>query len=298
MAEPFQGARLLVDEESLAAQWRHKHRAAWLDPIAATPQARWLTGPDDLYRLPSLLDQARRQRALPVVVAYYIPGREMTRRDGTGQGAPDPTAYRAWIAGLVSTLGAQACVVILEPDAIADDGFDDARAATIAPAARALSAAGHHVYLDAGHPRWRSPDEMAQRLSQAGIADAQGFSVNVSNRQPTAQCQRFAAELSALVGDREAVIDTSRNGLPAPADDEWCNPANQGLGEPPTTEPDLDRVAALLWVKRPGESDGACGTEATDEVFSVRQAQTLIANAPWLPPTARQAAKDANLPAA
>src|SRR5262245_61088395 len=264
MAEPFRGARLLVDEESLAAQWRRQHDAAWLDPIATTPQARWLTGPDDIDRLPTLLAEAQRQRARPVLVAYFIPD-----RDGTGQGAPDAATYQAWIGRLVDTLGALRSVVILEPDAIADERFDAVRAATLAPAVRTLAGAGHFIYLDAGHPRWQPPDQMAQRLAQAGMADAHGFSVNVSNRQPTAQCQRFAADLSVLVGDREAVIDTSRNGLPAPPDDEWCNPARQGLGEPPTTDPRLDRVAALLWVKRPGESDGACGTELTDDVFSV-----------------------------
>lgn len=63
------------------------------------------------------------------------------------------------------------------------------------------------------------------------------------------------------------VLDTSRNGLgnwtpPAgkytgdPQD--WCNPPGRALGLRPTTRTGQPLVDALLWVKRPGESDGQC----------------------------------------
>ena len=158
-----------------------------------------------------------------------------------------------------------------------------------------MAGAGHFVYLDAGHSRWRPAAEMSERLHAAGIADAEGFSVNVSNRQSTADSHRYATELSALTGGRDAVIDTSRNGLPAPPDDQWCNPAQQGLGERPAVDPGLDHVAAQLWVKRPGESDGACGTETSAEEFSPRQAQTLIVNAAWVPESTRRQAAEAEI---
>lgn len=70
--------------------------------------------------------------------------------------------------------------------------------------------------------------------------------MNVSNRQSTADSGRWAASLATLVGGREAIIDTSRNGLPAPPADQWCNSAHQGRGQPPTTDPGMDKVAALL----------------------------------------------------
>jgi endoglucanase len=54
------------------------------------------------------------------------------------------------------------------------------------------------------------------------------------------------------------VVDTSRNGT---GTTQWCNAADQRVGEHPTTDPDLgDDVDALLWIKPPGESDGDCGT--------------------------------------
>ncbi|MGH7487297.1 MAG: glycoside hydrolase family 6 protein, partial [bacterium] len=42
------------------------------------------------------------------------------------------------------------------------------------------------------------------------------------------------------------------------SDDEWCNPAGRGLGSRPTTNTADPLVDAYLWIKSPGESDGAC----------------------------------------
>ncbi|MGY1886315.1 MULTISPECIES: glycoside hydrolase family 6 protein [unclassified Blastococcus] len=61
------------------------------------------------------------------------------------------------------------------------------------------------------------------------------------------------------------VIDTSRNGqgswtppadFPSPLD--WCNPPGRGLGLTPTTDTGNPLIDAYLWIKVPGESDGAC----------------------------------------
>jgi endoglucanase len=292
LQRPFRGASLFPDDDSLAAHWQRAHGARWLDPISTTPQARWLTDPESLADLPGVVRAADRRGALPVLVAYYVPN-----RDCAGEGAADAAAYDRWLGRLLDALGRAHAAVIVEPDAVAADCFDDARARLLAGTVRRLAAAGHYVYLDAGHPRWRSAEEMADRLRAAGIADAEGFSLNVSNRQSTADSHRYGLDLSRRVGDREFVIDTSRDGLPAPPDDQWCNPARQGLGERPTADPGLDRVAALLWVKRPGESDGACGTER-GHGFSPRQAQTLIVNASWVSERTRREAVAATVPGA
>jgi endoglucanase len=296
LRHPFRGATLYQDGDIPAAYWQHTHDATWLDPIVNAPQARWLTGPDSLADLPPTLRQAHRQGALLVLVAYNIPDRDCG--GASRGGAADASTYDAWISELVTVLGSTRTVVILEPDAVAAECFDDARAAMLAGAVRKLAGAGHSVYLDAGHPRWRDPDEMADRLREAGVAGAEGFSVNVANRQSTADSHRYAVDLSRRLGGREAIIDTSRNGLDAPPDDQWCNSARQALGQPPTTDPGLDRVAALLWVKSPGESDGTCGGGPEAGQFWPRQAQALIVNSPWVPESARRRAAAARLPLA
>ena len=68
-------------------------------------------------------------------------------------------------------------------------------------------------------------------------------------------------------GTTHFVIDTSRNGQgpwtpPAdhPAGDaqDWCNPPARGLGLLPTLQTGKPLLDAYLWLKVPGESDGAC----------------------------------------
>jgi endoglucanase len=188
---------------------------------------------------------------------------------------------------------------VVEPDAVAADCFDAKRATLLKHSVKRLADAGQYVYLDAGHARWRSTGEMAQRLLRAGIQYAQGFSVNVANRQTTKQSYQWGRELSDLLGDREFIIDTSRNGL-GPArddpdrDDEWCNPRRQALGQAPTTRTSLPGLAALLWIKLPGESDGICGGETT-YLFSPTQARRLTVNSPFVPADDRRLAAGADV---
>ena len=296
LEHPFRGARLFVDDQTAGARWQREHGARWLDPITSRPQARWLNGPKDLAKLPGLVGRARRQRALLVLVAYYVPNRGCSSAD---QGAPSSSHYRRWIERLIHHLGATRAAIVVEPDAVAADCFDTKRASLLKRSVKRLADAGQYVYLDAGHARWRSTGEMAQRLLGAGIQYAQGFSVNVANRQTTRQSYRWGRELSDLLGRREFVIDTSRNGLGPPPnepgrDDEWCNPRRQALGQAPTTRTSMPGLAALLWIKLPGESDGMCGGETT-YLFSPTQARRLTVNSPFVPAARRRLAAAADV---
>jgi endoglucanase len=284
LEHPFRGARLFVDDQSAGARWQREHGASWLDPITTRPQARWLNGPRDLTRLPGLAARARRQQALLVLVAYYLPNRGCST---SGQGAPSTGDYRRWIERLIDHLGSTRAAIVAEPDAVAADCFDTRRASLLRHTVKRLADAGQYVYLDAGHARWQSTREMAERLLRAGVQYAQGFSVNVANRQTTRLSYQWGRELSDLLGRREFVIDTSRNGLGPPPDvpdrdDEWCNPRRQGLGQAPTTRTSMPGLAALLWIKLPGESDGICGGETT-YLFSPAQARRLTVNSPFVP---------------
>ena len=296
LEHPFLGARLFIDDQTAGGRWQREHGARWLDPITSRPQARWLNGPQDLAKLPALAARARRQRALLVLVAYYIPNRGC---GPSGQGAPSSRQYRRWIERLIDQLGPTRAAIVVEPDAVAADCFDTGRAILLRHSVKRLAAAGQYVYLDAGHARWRTTGEMAERLLRAGIQHAQGFSVNVANRQTTRQSYRWGRELSDLLGRREFLVDTSRNGLGPPPDDpdrddEWCNPRRQALGQAPTTRTTTPGLAALLWIKLPGESDGICGGE-TDYLFSPTQAQRLILNSPTVPAADRQPAAAADV---
>ncbi len=72
----------------------------------------------------------------------------------------------------------------------------------------------------------------------------------------------YGRRLSALVGGKPFVIDTRGNGNGPYAEGDpartWCNPPGRALGAPPTRTTGDPPVAAFLWIKRPGESDGEC----------------------------------------
>jgi endoglucanase len=315
LEHPFAGATLAVDRSTQAVRYQRTHGAGWLDPITDRPQARWVNGTADLAALPAYLADSRSQNALPVIVVYAIPNRGCSSfREGVPYGdydraTPRPDSYAALIAGLVQRLGQTRAVVVLEPDAVPADCFDAPRAATLKGAVDALVAARQHVYLDAGHSSWVPSGEVARRLLSSGVAEAEGVSLNISNRYPTWSVADFGEELSELIGGRDYIVDTSRNGAnattldPASLSNDWCNRPDQALGQQRIGTPDAQRwphLAAQLWIKLPGESDGNAkvfpnqdchGEAAPPGEFSPQQARDLIVNDPTQPERAARAAR-------
>jgi endoglucanase len=242
--------------------------------IAGQPVATWLTDSRaaTLTSLDRLVTAATKAGRVPVVVLYNIP-----HRDCSGQsagGARDATTYRGWILDLALVLRGHRALVILEPDAVAHavSGCLSGRRAAeryrlLAGAVDALRALpGVRVYLDAGNPAWVPAAEMAPALRRAGALHARGLALNVANFETTKANLRYGTQLSRLLGDTHFVIDTSRNGngpaRSAAGDEQWCNPPGRRLGEPPTLRTGSPLADAYLWIKRPGESDGACGGDA------------------------------------
>lgn len=224
-----------------------------LAKVALNPTAFWLNGGDP-SRAGAIVDAGGDDYA--VLVAYNIPDRDCSGESAGGAGSEGE--YRGWIDGMSQSLQGKTAAVVLEPDALALS-CGPATEALIAYAVSSLRQnPGVSVYIDGGHSNWVSAGEMAGRLTNAGIADATGFAVNISNFQPTANLINYGKQLSGLVGGKPFIVDTSRNGQGARGA-EWCNPAGAGLGEAPTSSTGDPDVHALLWIKRPGESDGACG---------------------------------------
>jgi endoglucanase len=296
LQEPFYDAKLFRAPDTAADRWKADHHGtAWLDPITSQPQAVWLNNWQDLTDVRADARRAQQQGALAVFVAYYVPDRDCWDQGGAHTGA----AYDRWIGQLIAGIGTARTVIIMEPDAVAADCFNAQRAALLKRNIKRLVDAGQYVYLDAGHSRWRPTTEMAKRLIESGIQYAEGFSVNVSNRQTTTESYEWGRRLSSLIGYRDFVIDTSRNGLrqpPAEANNHnaWCNPVGQALGEMPSTATHRPHLAAILWIKGPGESDGYCGTDYTYE-FSPRLARELIVRSPVVAKADRHRAATAQL---
>lgn len=261
------GIKLFVNPGSPARrqanEWRRSrpNDAAMIERIASQPVAKWMGNwNSDVRRdVANTVARASQQGATPVFVAYNIPNRDCGSYSAGG--SSNASAYRKWIRDFAAGLNGKSAVVVLEPDAV--PGADclsgsarEERYALLRDAIQVLKGAHAVVYLDAGHARWLKPDVIADRLAKAGIAMADGFSLNVSNYLSTSLNVTYGDLVSQRVGGKHYIIDTSRNGLAG--NGQWCNPSGQALGTPPTTKTGRALVDAYLWVKQPGESDGTC----------------------------------------
>lgn len=236
--------------------------------IADQPVAEWI-GPDNPRgQAQGFTEAAAEADRDALLVLYNIPHRDCGQFSKGG--ASDGDAYRKWVDEVANGIGDRRATVVLEPDAVlhlvdgcTPDQFGEERYDLLKGAVERLKKQpATTVYLDAGNAGWQSPDALYQPLQRAGIAEADGFSVNVSNFYPTRASRDFGKSLSAKVADKPFVIDTSRNGngpySGGDPNENWCNPPGRALGEPPTTKTGDPLVKAYLWIKRPGESDGTC----------------------------------------
>ena len=213
--------------------------------------------------------RAAAKRTVPVLVAYNIPFRDCAQFSAGG--ATTQAEYEAWIDGFAAGIGDREAIVILEPDGLgiipwydpygSADGSDalewcqPAEADPATAAAERFAMLNHAVdalaalpnvttYLDGTHSAWLGVGDIAHRLVQAGVADADGFYLNVSNYQFTANnvqygrwissCLAYATEVVA--GDFFGCPNQYWNGGPLPAKiaellGEWTGVALSRFGE-------------------------------------------------------------------
>lgn len=261
-----------VDPDSPAARqaqlWQRQGRgqdAELVRRIADQPVALWPAGEiDPAPMVRAAASAAGREGKTAVFAAYNIPHRDCGRHSAGG--AADGNAYREWIGKFADALGEAEALVVLEPDAVAHvaDGcipgeYHAEREELLSEAITRLKQQPNtKVYLDAGNAGWiREPAKLVEPLKRAGIGQADGFALNVSNFQTNEVTKEYGVRLAEALDGKHFVVDTSRNGN-GPLPGVWCNPPGRALGAPPTTGTGEPVVDAFLWIKRPGESDGTC----------------------------------------
>jgi endoglucanase len=230
----------------------HKADANLIKKMIGIPQAVWFTSgtPKTVQQdVRSTVQRAADKGTVPVLVIYYVPGRDCSQYSAGG--APTGDAYKAWINGFVAGLGNYKAVVILEPDGLAlmptDCGQPDTygRVSLINYAAHALlNDPNAAIYLDAGHSAWHSVGDIAARLVAGGVQDVQGFFQNVSNYQFTTNSVQYGTWISNCIayatrvapGDFGGCPNQYWNGGPLPAKiaqllGEWTGVALSPYGE-------------------------------------------------------------------
>ncbi|MDH6196519.1 endoglucanase [Mycobacterium frederiksbergense] len=255
-----------------------------LTAIANTPQAYWMDHASTPAVDAKYIAAAQAAGTMPILALYGIPNRDCGSYASGGFGSA--AAYKGWIDGVASAIGSGPAAIILEPDALAmaDCLSADQRQERLDLMSYAVDTLTRNpataVYVDAGHSRWVSAEKMAGMLNQVGVAKARGFSLNTANFFTTDEEIGYGDAISGMTGGKPYVIDTSRNGA-GPADGEmyWCNPSGRALGTAPTTATGNGNVDAYLWVKRPGESDGACNGHPQAGRFVNQYAIDLARNA-------------------
>jgi endoglucanase len=261
-------ANFYVEPDTIARREANRLRqqgsftqADLIEKIASNAVARWFGAWNWDVRsdVHDFVSAASAAGAVPMLVAYNIPDRDCG--GFSAGGAASASEYRAWIRSVATGIGGRKALVVLEPDALALNNCLSAhgkgvRDDLLKDAIAVLKAQNALVYLDAGNANWIGDADMAARLKNAGVSQADGFALNVSNFYTTPISVSYGDRVSALTGGKRYVVDTSRNGRGS--NGEWCNPSGRGLGVPATANTGMPLVDAYLWVKRPGESDGTC----------------------------------------
>jgi endoglucanase len=278
--------KLYVDPNSSAAKQVASLSgadASAMQTLASQPTANWFGNwNSDIYNdVHNTVVAAAAQGATPVLVAYDIPERDCGGFSSGGSNNPD--GYRSWIQSFASAIGNNSAIVILEPDALAQisclsSADQTTRLSLLSGAVSALKAnANTKVYVDAGHSNWIDAGTMASDLTKANVAQADGFSLNVSNFMSTSNEVTYGQNISSQLNGKHFVVDTSRNGNGS--NGQWCNPAGMSIGTKPTLQTGNSNIDAFLWIKTPGESDGNCSGGPGAGQWWSSYALSLVANA-------------------
>lgn len=290
---PIFSQKLYVNPNSEPKKWADANRwsrpqdAALMDKIANQPEVQWFGNWnwniwDDVNNTINTVTSAE---ALPVFVIYNIPQRDCGGYSAGGLSYPE--AYKSWVRTVADAVGNRKAMVIVEPDALA--GMDclswenqQTRLGLIKDAIQVLKSKGNiKVYVDAGHPGWKSASDIADRLRKAGIDQADGFALNVSNFHTNDSIKNYGSQISSMVGGKHFVADTGRNGNGPAANNEWCNPWGRALGTYPTTNTDHPLIDAYLWVRGPSGSDGWCNGGPSAGTFWPEYGLDIARNAKW-----------------
>lgn len=280
VVQPNQGAKKQINQLEKSG---NQADANLIRNMIRTPQAEWFTGgkPSSVKQaVLSVVKRAARKNTVPVLVAYNLPFRDCAQFSAGG--ATTVQEYKDWIKAFAAGIGNNEAIVILEPDGLGiipwykqfrglpseAGGYEwcqpaEAEEATSADerfemlnyAVGVLKARPNtRVYLDGTHSSWLGSGDAAHRLSQAGVADADGFFLNVSNYRLTEHLEKYGTWIAKCLW---FATDPGSWGL---GHFDWC--ASQYYPANPndfstwhlTDQWYADNVESQTWVPYPGDA--------------------------------------------
>mgnify|MGYP005811279581 CR=1 FL=1 len=268
------GARLYVNPHSTTVAAAHHLRGpatpgspkADARLLSHYPTATWFTGgtPRKVHEdVAKVVRGARKDGSVPVLVAYNVANRDCGQYSAGG--AQSTTEYEAWIDGFAAGIGDAPTAVILEPDGLGlipnyvspIDGTSNCSIPGVDPNDR-FAQLGYAidtlkknprtaVYLDATHTGWQNVGESAQRLLRAGVQRADGFFLNVSNYQFTANLVAYGTWISSCIAlaERDRAADPAAYDFGATCGNQYWN------GGPATTWDGAAMDTTQVWRSEP-----------------------------------------------
>jgi endoglucanase len=253
-----------------------------LQVLAQQPTFNWI-GEHTRPRTVATWARAAGGKTMPLVL-YGIPDRDLGSYSAGG--FANSADYLAWVGAVAHHLGDARALIVVEPDALGQslEMAPEERAARLRTLGIAVDILEQNcpearIYLDAS--MWVPPGKMADLLHRANVGSADGFSLNVANHVADEAAFKYGDTLSAMVGDKRYIVDTSRNGKGSDSlQTKWCNVSGLGLGRRPgTLVAEHPRVDGLFWIKTPGVSDGTCNGGPPAGTFWLPRALELASNA-------------------
>ncbi|KAF1316330.1 Glycoside hydrolase, partial [Globisporangium splendens] len=262
----------LVPSSYAAAKTTYPDTASALNELEKHSIATWYSdrNGDYMATLNQLVAKCSESSRLSLVV-YGIPNKDCEAGYSASGGTVKSSAdYVVFLSSLTTTVGNRKALYVLEPDAVGllakeggcgeSAGYRD----NLKTAVKQLSENPNaEIYLDIGYWMLQWPDNLSRVASVfkelASAGTIKGVTINTSNYRSNAELAALCTNFQNAVGSTayHCIVDTSRN-YNAPTSTEWCNVRSAGIGLPPTSDTGYSNLDYFMWIKPPGESDGAC----------------------------------------
>jgi endoglucanase len=299
-ANPLAGDRFFVDPQSAAAKAAQRYPD--LNVIAREPGTErfgsFSFGDNGVPSIQAAVSRYLTRAALqaPGTVPMIATYRVVDGHCGNWADPPaDQAAYHNFIQGFAQGIGSSRAVLFLEMDSLittpclSPSGLD-IRMNELSDAINVLTTncPGLVIYLDAGAADALPAARTANLLKRAGVGRIQGFFLNATHFDWTANEIAYGERISRLTGGKHFVVNTGENGqgplvpsnVAKDGNEVLCNPPGRGLGPLPTTSTGYPNADAFAWTSNPGESGGQCRPGAPPTgVFWPAYAATLVHNA-------------------